>query len=52
MLLVMIMKENLQNVTKPNGYIIDCMGEDDRKRANPDQEMLNSSSSFVIMLYL
>jgi SAM-dependent methyltransferase len=36
----------LTRVTKPNGYIIDCMGEDDRKRANPDQEMLKAGFEY------
>lgn len=36
----------LTRVTKPNGYIIDCMGEDDRKRANPDQEMLTAGFEY------
>lgn len=36
----------LTRVTKPNGYIIDCMGEDDRKRSNPDQEMLTAGFQY------
>lgn len=36
----------LTRVTKPNGYIIDCMGEDDRKRTNPDQELLKAGFKY------
>lgn len=32
----------IQRVTKPNGYIIDCMGEDDRRREGPDQNLLKA----------
>jgi len=36
----------LIRVTKSNGYIIDCMGEDDRKRARPEQDMLNGGFKY------
>lgn len=36
----------LSRVTKSNGYIIDCMGEDDRKRANPSKEMLKAGFEY------
>ena len=30
----------MQRVTKHNGYILDCIGDDDRIREKPDEEML------------
>jgi ubiquinone/menaquinone biosynthesis C-methylase UbiE len=32
----------LARVTKPNGYIIDCRGEDDRRIEKPDQQLLDA----------
>ena len=34
--------KELTRVTKPNGFIIDCMGEDDRKRPEPNMELLKA----------
>lgn len=36
----------LERVTKPNGYIIDCMGEDDRKRTKPNEELLKAGFEY------
>jgi SAM-dependent methyltransferase len=36
----------LTRVTKPGGYIIDCMGEDDRKREKPDQKLLEAGFQY------
>jgi len=33
---------NLERVAKNGGYIIDCMGEDDRKRNKPNEHLLNA----------
>ena len=37
----------LSRVTKPNGYKIDCMGEDDRKRTELDKEMLKAGFNYL-----
>lgn len=33
---------NLERVAKNGGYIIDCMGEEDRKREKPNEHLLNA----------
>ncbi len=40
----------LSRVTKPNGYIIDCPGEEDRKGIKLKQEMLDAGFSYFYYL--
>lgn len=37
---------NLERVVKNGGYIIDCMGEDSRKRENSDMNLLNAGFDY------
>jgi SAM-dependent methyltransferase len=37
----------LERVIKPNGYIIDCRGEYDRKVAKPDQHLLDAGFEYT-----
>ena len=37
---------SLERVVKNGGYIIDCMGEDDRKREKPDENLINAGFEY------
>lgn len=37
----------MQRVTKHNGYILDCIGDDDRIRENPDEELLKRGFEYL-----
>lgn len=37
---------NLERIVKNGGYIINCMGEDDRKREKPDENLINAGFEY------